>query len=252
MKLAESSAVVTGGASGLGEAAVRSLIAHGADCVVVDLDAERGHRLASEFPEHVSFVRADVTDAEGMQGVVDAERRYPLRVMVNCAFLPGSGGVLKRSGQPHDLDMFRRVMEVNVVGVFNCTRLGAAAIARTTPLVSGERGVIINIASIAAFDGQAGQAAYATSKAAVVGLTLPAARDLERFGIRVVTIAPGTFATPAVAALDQRCRDSLTEFALAPGRLGDPAEFGGLVAEICRNSYLNGSTIRLDGGARLH
>lgn len=253
MKLSESSAVVTGGASGLGEAAVRSLIAHGVDCVVVDLDAERGQRLASEFPERVSFVRADVTDAESMQGVVDAERRCPLRVMVNCAFLPGSGGgVLKRSGQPHDLNMFRRVMEVNVVGVFNCTRLGAAAIARTTPPVSGERGVIINVASIAAFDGQAGQAAYATSKAAVVGLTLPAARDLERFGIRVVTIAPGTFATPAVAALDQRYRDSLTEFALAPDRLGDPAEFGGLVAEICRNSYLNGNTIRLDGGARLH
>jgi NAD(P)-dependent dehydrogenase (short-subunit alcohol dehydrogenase family) len=220
--------------------------------VVVDLDAERGERLAAEFPDQVSFARADVVDAAAIQEVVDAERRYPLRAMVNSAFVPGiGGGVLKGSGRPHDLDEFRRAMEVNVVGVFNCTRLGAAAIAKASLLSGGERGVIINVASIAAFDGQAGQAAYATSKAAVVGLTLPAARDLKGFGIRVVTIAPGTFLTPAVAVLNDEYREHLAEVALAPGRLGDPADFGGLVVEVCRNSYLNGSTIRLDGGARL-
>ncbi|SNQ50254.1 putative enzyme [Frankia canadensis] len=251
MDLSTSSAVVTGGASGLGAATVRCLVAAGIDTTIVDLDVDRGERLAVELGERAHFWQADITDPQAVEAVVGAPREIPLRIMVNCAFVPGGARLVGLDGQAHDLAMFRRTIEVNLIGTFNCLRLGAAAIARTPPLDGGERGVIVNTSSIAAFDGTEGQCAYAAAKAGVAGLTLPAARDLRGLGIRVVTIAPGTFATPPVTGLPQQILDAYTRAALAPGRLGDPAEFGRFVLHACENSYLNGDTVRLDGGARL-
>jgi NAD(P)-dependent dehydrogenase (short-subunit alcohol dehydrogenase family) len=251
MDLQNSSALVTGGASGLGEAAVRCLAAAGVHCTIVDLNRERGAALAKELGSLAHFNYADVTDADAIGAAVDAEREFPLRIVVNCAFLPGGQRVVSRKGEPHDLALYRRLIEVNLIGTFNCMRLGAAAIAKAAPLADGERGVVVNTASIVAFDGQEGQVAYAAAKAALVGMTLPAARDLRCHGIRVVTIAPGTFLTPPVAAAPQAIRDIFTESVLTPGRLGYPEEFGQFVVHACQNSYMNGETFRLDGGARL-
>jgi NAD(P)-dependent dehydrogenase (short-subunit alcohol dehydrogenase family) len=174
-----------------------------------------------------------------------------VRILVNTAFVPGGQRIVGRNGAPHDLALFRRLIEVNLTGTFNCVRLGAAAIAKAPPLADGERGVIINTASIVAFDGQEGQSAYAAAKGAIAAMTLPLARDLKGHGIRVLTIAPGTFLTPPVAAAPEALREIFERSALAPGRLGHPEEFGRFVVHACENSYLNGDTYRLDGGARL-
>ncbi len=251
MTISGTTALVTGGASGLGEATARMLAARGARVTIVDRDAERGNALAREI--QAQFVAADVSDAEqGAAAVAQAAGAGTLRIAVNCA---GIGGAVSRTvgrdGTPHDLEAFKRVITVNLIGTFNMLRLAAAAIAKNPPLESGERGVIVNTASIAAYDGQIGQIAYASSKGGVVGMTLPAARDLSSVGIRVVTIAPGIMDTPLLAKLPEAARASLGESVVFPKRLGLPAEYAALVEHIVSNGYLNGEVIRLDGSLRM-
>ena len=250
MKLSGTVALVTGGASGLGAATVRRLTAGGARVVIVDRDEARGQALARELG--TVFARADVTDAAQLEAAVAAAAQLgALRVAVSCAGVGYVGRTLDRTGKPHDLDAFKAVIGVNLIGTFNVLRLAAAAIAKADPLEHGERGVIVNTASVAAFDGQIGQIAYTASKAGVAGMTLPAARDLAPAGIRVVTIAPGIFDTPMLGALPEDRRAALATDVVFPKRLGDPAEYGALVAAIVETGYLNGETIRLDGGIRM-
>jgi NAD(P)-dependent dehydrogenase (short-subunit alcohol dehydrogenase family) len=250
VQLAGSVVLVTGGASGLGAATVRRLVAGGAKGVIVDRDAAKGEALAAEIG--AVFVAADVTDpAQVEAAVARASELGPLRVAVSCAGVGWASRTLDRSGKPHDLELFRTVVTINLIGTFNVLRLAAAAIAQTPPLAHGERGVIVNTASVAAFDGQIGQIAYAASKAGVAGMTLPAARDLAPVGIRVVTIAPGIFDTPMLGALPEDKRAALATDVVFPRRLGDPAEYGAMVAAIVDVGYLNGETIRLDGGIRM-
>ncbi len=252
MELEGAVALVTGGASGLGEATVRRLVAGGAKAVIVDLNAQRGEALAAELGEKVAFAQANVADEAGVtQAVERAQALGPLRIVVNCAGIGFAARIVSREGTPHSLEHFRRVLEINLVGTFNVLRLGAAAMAKLDPLPTGERGVIINVASDAAFEGQVGQVAYAASKAGVVGLTLPAARDLAGLGIRVVTIAPGIFDTPLMRLLPEPQRQALTENVPFPRRMGMADEFAMLVEAVIRNPYLNGETIRLDGALRM-
>jgi NAD(P)-dependent dehydrogenase (short-subunit alcohol dehydrogenase family) len=250
MKLSGSVALVTGGASGLGAATVRRLVADGARVVIVDRDETHGPKLASELGQ--VFAKADVTDAAQIEAAIaQATALGPLRVVVSCAGVGWASRTLDKTGKPHDLDLFKTVIGVNLVGTFNVLRLGASAIAKTDPLEHGERGVIVNTASVAAFDGQIGQLAYASSKAGVVGMTLPAARDLAPVGIRVVTIAPGIFDTPMLGALPEDKRAALAADVVFPKRLGSPDEYGAMVSAIVANGYLNGETIRLDGSLRM-
>ncbi|HEY5928383.1 MAG TPA: SDR family NAD(P)-dependent oxidoreductase [Kofleriaceae bacterium] len=250
MKLSGSVVLVTGGASGLGAATVRSLVAGGARAVIVDRDEARGQQLATELGQ--TFAKADVTDAAQVEAAIaQATALGPLRVVVSCAGVGWASRTLDKTGKPHDLELFKTVIGVNLVGTFNVLRLGAAAIAKTEPLAHGERGVIVNTASVAAFDGQIGQIAYAASKAGVAGMTLPAARDLAPAGIRVITIAPGIFDTPMLGALPEEKRAALAADVVFPKRLGSPDEYGALVAAIVDNGYLNGETIRLDGSLRM-
>ena len=250
MKLSGSVALVTGGASGLGAATVRRLVAAGARAVIVDRDEARGAALASELGQ--TFAKADVTNtAEVEAAVAKAEGLGPLRVVVSCAGVGWAARTLDKTGKPHDLELFQKVVGVNLIGTFNVLRLGAAAIAKTQPLDHGERGVIVNTASVAAFDGQIGQIAYAASKAGVAGMTLPAARDLAPAGIRVVTIAPGLFDTPMLGSLPEEKRAALAADVVFPKRLGNPDEYGAMVVAIAENGYLNGETIRLDGSLRM-
>jgi NAD(P)-dependent dehydrogenase (short-subunit alcohol dehydrogenase family) len=250
MKLEGSVVLVTGGASGLGAATVRRLVAGGAKAVIVDRDEARGQDLAKELGQ--TFAKADVTDAAQVEAAIaTASSLGPLRVVVSCAGVGWAARTLDKTGKPHDLELFRTVIGVNLVGTFNVLRLGAAAIAKTETLGHGERGGIVNTASVAAFDGQIGQIAYAASKAGVAGMTLPAARDLAPAGIRVVTIAPGIFDTPMLGALPEDKRAALAADVVFPKRLGSPDEYGALVAAIVENGYLNGETIRLDGSLRM-
>jgi NAD(P)-dependent dehydrogenase (short-subunit alcohol dehydrogenase family) len=250
MKLSGSVVLVTGGASGLGAATVRRLVEGGARAMIVDRDAARGQQLANELGQ--SFAAADVTDAAQVEAAIaQATSLGPLRVVVSCAGVGWASRTLDKTGKPHDLDLFKTVIGVNLVGTFNVLRLGAAAIAKNEPLANNERGVIVNTASVAAFDGQIGQIAYAASKAGVAGMTLPAARDLAPAGIRVVTIAPGIFDTPMLGALPEDKRAALAADVVFPKRLGSPDEYGALVAAIVDNGYLNGETIRLDGSLRM-
>ena len=250
MKLTGSVALVTGGASGLGAATVRRLVAAGAKAVIVDRDEARGAALASELGQ--TFVKADVTNADEVQAAVaQAESLGALRIAVSCAGVGWAARTLDKTGKPHDLELFKTVVGVNLVGTFNVLRLAASAIAKTAPLDHGERGVIVNTASVAAFDGQIGQIAYAASKAGVAGMTLPAARDLSPVGIRVLTIAPGLFDTPMLGALPEEKRAALANDVVFPKRLGSPDEYGALVVAIAENGYLNGETIRLDGSLRM-
>jgi 3-hydroxyacyl-CoA dehydrogenase / 3-hydroxy-2-methylbutyryl-CoA dehydrogenase len=243
---------VAGGASGLGEATTRRLHAGGAHVVIADLNGEKGEALASELGERARFVEVNVTDAEAVEAAVRAaaEPEGGLRVSVNCA---GIGWAQRTTGKqgPHDLQIFRNVIEVNLIGTFNVLRLAATAMNENEADDGGERGVCVQTASIAAFDGQIGQVAYAASKGGVVGLTLPAARDLASRGIRVVTIAPGLFDTPLLAALPEEQREALGAGIPFPSRLGQPAEFAELAAQIVANPMLNGETIRLDGALRM-
>ncbi len=251
MQLTDSTvALVTGGASGLGGATVRRLVADGARAVVVDLPSSTGARVAAELGERVRFVPADVRDEAQVQAAVDAARELgELRVVVSCAGIGTPGRVVGRGG-PLALETFQSVIDINLVGTFNVLRLAAAAMVHNEP-VDGERGLAVMTASIAAFDGQVGQAAYAASKGGVVGLTLSAARDLADKLIRVVTIAPGTFMTPMLAGLPEEATQALAAAVPHPARLGEPAEFASLVRHIVDNQMLNGETIRLDGALRM-
>ena len=250
MKLSGTVALVTGGASGLGAATVRRLVAAGAHVVIVDRDEAHGAALASELGQ--VFAKADVTNAADLEAAIaQAETLGHVRVVVSCAGVGWAARTLDKTGKPHDLELFKTVVGVNLVGTFNMLRLGAAAIAKSPALEHGERGVIINTASVAAFDGQIGQIAYAASKAGVAGMTLPAARDLAPAGIRVLTIAPGLFDTPMLGALPEEKRAALASDVVFPKRLGNPDEYGALVAAIVENGYLNGETIRLDGSLRM-
>ncbi len=243
-------ALVTGGASGLGGATVRRLVADGAKAVIVDLPGSTGEQLAAELGEGVRFASADVRDPEQVQAAVDtAASLGELRVVVTCAGVATPGRVVGRRG-PLDLDAFRTVVEINLVGTFNVLRLGAAAMLGNEP-VDGDRGVVVMTASIAAYDGQVGQAAYAASKAGVVGLTLSAARDLADKAIRVVTVAPGTFETPMMAGMPPEVKATLEAQVPHPSRMGDPAEYAALVRHIVDNPMLNGEVIRLDGALRM-
>lgn len=246
-------ALVTGGASGLGNATARELHARGANVVLVDLPDSDGETKASQLGDRAHFAPTDVTDAGDVQAAIDAavERFGDLHITVNCAGVGWPGRVVGRDG-PHDLDLFRKVVDINLVGTFNVIRLSAAQMLEQ-PDTEGddERGVIVNTASIAAFDGQVGQAAYAASKGGVVGMTLPIARDLAQHRIRVVTIAPGTFDTPMLAGLPQEARDKLAADIPHPHRLGDPEEFALLARQIVEHPYLNGEVVRLDGALRM-
>ncbi len=243
-------ALVTGGASGLGLATVRRFVGDGARVVIVDLPSSDGQVVAKELGDGVVFVGADVTDEDEVQAGVDAATEFgELAVTVNCAGIGNAIRVIGKSGT-FPLADFRKIIEVNLVGTFNVLRLAAAAMT-ASPTDEEERGVILNTASVAAFDGQIGQAAYAASKGGVVGMTLPIARDLAQHKIRVNTIAPGLFRTPLFAALPDGAIESLGSQVPHPSRLGDPDEYASLVAHIVSNPMLNGETIRLDGSIRL-
>jgi len=253
MRIEGNGALVAGGASGLGEATVLRLHAGGAHVVIADMNEHRGRALADELGERATFVPADVTDESAVQGAVHAAtaQRVPLRIAVCCAGIGGSAARVAGKRGPHALEPFETVIRVNLIGTFNVLRLAAAAMVETEPTESGERGVCVNTASIAAFDGQIGQIAYSASKGAIVGMTLPAARDLASVGVRVCAIAPGTFDTPLLAALPADAREALGMAVPFPSRLGRPEEFGALVAHIVENEMLNGEVIRLDGALRM-
>ncbi|CAN5746337.1 3-hydroxyacyl-CoA dehydrogenase [soil metagenome] len=247
MEIKDSVAVVTGGASGLGLATTKRLLDKGASVVVIDL---KGEEVVAELGPRARFAKANVTDPDSVSAALDlAEEMGPLRINVNCA---GIGNAVKTLGKdgPFPLDWFNSVIQVNLVGTFNVLRLAAERIAKTDP-IGEERGVIINTASVAAYDGQIGQAAYSASKGGVVGMTLPIARDLSRELIRVMTIAPGLFKTPLLAGLPEEAQASLGKQVPHPARLGDPDEYGALAAHIVENPMLNGEVIRLDGAIRM-
>jgi NAD(P)-dependent dehydrogenase (short-subunit alcohol dehydrogenase family) len=252
MEINGSAAIVTGGASGLGEATARRLAAAGVRVTVFDRNEERGKEVVADIGPSATFVGGDVTEPEDCQRAVDqAADGGDLRIAVNCAGNGWIGRVINRDGTPHELEPFQFVQTLNVIGTFNVMTKAAARIATSEPQANGERGVIVNTASVAAFDGQIGQLAYSASKGAIVGMTLPAARDLAVVGIRVLAIAPGLFDTPLLGLLPDEARDALSESVNFPKRLGNPAEFGELVAHIAVNSYLNAEVIRLDGGIRM-
>jgi NAD(P)-dependent dehydrogenase (short-subunit alcohol dehydrogenase family) len=243
-------ALVTGGASGLGLASTEKLLEAGASVVILDLPGSAGQAIADKLGDRVRFSPGDVTDEASVVAALDlAAELGPIRIAVNCA---GTGNAIKTIGKkgPFPLADFTRIININLIGTFNVIRLAAERIAANDP-ISGERGVIINTASVAAFDGQIGQAAYSASKGGIVGMTLPIARDLAIFMIRVMTIAPGLFDTPLLAGLPEEAKVSLGVQVPHPARLGDPAEYGALVAHIVANPMLNGEVIRLDGAIRM-
>jgi NAD(P)-dependent dehydrogenase (short-subunit alcohol dehydrogenase family) len=251
MDIEGSGALVVGGASGLGEATVRRLHERGAVVTISDVNEERGKQLADELGG-LEFVACDVRDEEQVQAAVAkaAEASGGLKIAVTCA---GTGWAQKTAGSkgPHPLEPFKIILEINLIGTFNVMRLAAAAMIGNEPNEHGERGVMVNTASIAAYDGQVGQVAYSASKGGVVGMTLPVARDLAQYGIRLVTIAPGLFDTQLLAALPEEARQSLGATIPFPPRLGQPVEYGQLVEQIVTNPMLNGETIRLDGALRM-
>jgi NAD(P)-dependent dehydrogenase (short-subunit alcohol dehydrogenase family) len=253
MKNLDVAAVVTGGASGLGEATTRALAAEGVAVTILDLQEDRGKALAAELGGHTTFVPTDVTDEDSVQAAIaDATGKdRPLRIAVNCAGIAWAQRTVDRNGTAHDLAPFTRTVMVNLVGTFNVLRLSAAAMAATEPEQDGSRGVIVNTASIAAYEGQIGQIAYAASKGGVVGLTLPAARDLASVGVRVCTIAPGLVDTPMVAGLSEEARTSLSAGIPFPRRLAQPSDYAELALDIIRHDYLNGEVIRMDGALRM-
>ncbi len=251
MEINGSSFLVTGGSSGLGAACVRRLTGAGASVVIADIQEEAGEQLAAGLEGRARFVRTDVTDEANVQRAVEqAQENGPLRGVIQCAGIAIAAKVVGRDG-PHGLDAFRKVLDVNLAGSFNVIRLAAAAMSESEPDEEGERGVFVNTASVAAFEGQIGQAAYSASKGGIVGMTLPIARELARYGIRVVTIAPGIFDTPMLAGLPEKARQSLGEQVPFPSRLGTPEEYAALAKHIIENPMLNGEIIRLDGALRM-
>ena len=241
--------IVTGGASGLGEGAVRMLVAQGGKVVIADVQAEKGEALAKELGQ--TFVKCDVSsEADGKAVVAAATAQGKLMGLVNCAGIAPAAKTVGKDGA-HPLDLFSKVITVNLIGSFNMIRLAAEAMSRNEAEATGERGVLINTASVAAYDGQIGQAAYAASKGGVVGMTLPIARDLARNGIRCCTIAPGIFGTPMLFGMPQEVQDALAASVPFPSRLGKPEDYAKLVNQIITNDMLNGETIRLDGAIRM-
>jgi NAD(P)-dependent dehydrogenase (short-subunit alcohol dehydrogenase family) len=250
MDLTRAAAIVTGGASGLGAATARRLAAAGARVVVADLQDDKGEALAAEIGG--GYSHTDVTNEGEVQRAVDVAMELgPLRALVNCAGIAPPARTLNREGAPHDLGHFKALIEINLIGTFNAIRLAAAAMATTEPLADGLRGAIVNTASVAAFDGQIGQAAYSASKGGVVGMTLPIARDLSSVGIRVNTIAPGIMDTPMLAGLPEPARLSLGQQVLFPKRLGTPEEYAEIAFFLLTHDYMNAETVRMDGGIRM-
>jgi NAD(P)-dependent dehydrogenase (short-subunit alcohol dehydrogenase family) len=251
MKIEGQSAIVTGGASGLGAETARELARRGARVTVLDINADAAASVAAEIGG--LGLRCDITDGPSVEAALAqaSERHGPARLLMNVAGIGTAMRVVGRDGKPAPLEGFRRVVEINLIGTYNVTRLAAAQMIATEPLEDGERGVIVNTASVAAFDGQIGQQAYAASKGGVVSMTLPMARDLAQHGIRVVTIAPGLFLTPLLAELPAEVQASLAASIPFPKRLGKPMEFARLAAEIVENTALNGEVIRLDGALRM-
>ena len=252
MRIEGASALVAGGASGLGAATVRALHERGASVVIADMNSEKGEALAGELGENAAFIEANVMEPEPVQAAVDAaaDALGGLRISVCCAGIGWAQRTASKQG-PHDLEIFHNVIKVNLIGTFNVLRLACAAMSDNEADDQGERGVCINTASIAAWDGQIGQVAYSASKGGVVGLTLPAARDMASRGIRVNTIAPGLFDTPLLAALPEEQRQVLGAGIPFPSRLGRPEEYGQLACEVVSNTMLNGEAIRLDGALRM-
>jgi 3-hydroxyacyl-CoA dehydrogenase/3-hydroxy-2-methylbutyryl-CoA dehydrogenase len=252
MRIQDSIALVTGGASGLGEATVRNIVKNGGKAAILDLSEEKGKTLAAELGENALFFKTNVTSEEDVQNAIDGTIAQfgSMNTVVNCA---GIGVAEKTVGRnkAHDFNSFKRVIEINLIGTFNVIRLAAEKMVQNQENETGERGVIINTASVAAFDGQIGQAAYSASKGGVVGMTLPIARDLAKSGVRVVTIAPGLIDTPLFGSLSDAARAALEAQVPFPSRLGFPAEYAHLTQTIIENSYLNGETIRLDGAIRM-
>ena len=244
--------IVTGGASGLGEATVRKLHSQGARVTIADVNSDAGKALEADLGQGACFMETDVRQETSVQQTIDGtiQQHGGLHILVNCAGILIAEKVLGKE-RPHDLGRFADVIQVNLIGTFNALRLAAAAMAGNPPGQEGERGLVVNTASVAALEGQIGQAAYSASKGGVIGLTLPAARELARHGIRVVTIAPGTFDTPLLSGLPEKARASLAEQVPFPSRLGHPEEFASLVQHIAENVMLNGETIRLDGALRM-
>ena len=243
-------AIVTGAGSGLGAATARALAQKGARVAIIDINLEAAEKVATEIGG-IALACNVANAAEGEKAVARvADELETPRILVNCAGIANAGRIVGRDG-PHDLELYRRVIEVNLIGSFNMLRLVSDRAAKLEPLATGERGVVISTASVAAFDGQIGQAAYASSKAGIAGLTLPAARELARFGIRVMAIAPGIFGTPMLLAMPQEVQDSLAASIPFPSRLGKPEEYAALALHIIENPMLNGETIRLDGAIRM-
>lgn len=252
MKIEGKTAIITGGASGLGEAAARMLVEKGAQVVLLDLNEERGTLLVKELGNSVAFVKTDITVSQEVQAAIDfaLEKFKQIDIVINCAGIAPGMKIASKKG-PHKLEVFRKAIEVNLIGPFDVMRLAADKMLQNELNDEEGRGVIINTASVAAFDGQTGQAAYAASKAALVGMTLPVARDLSGEGIRVCTIAPGIFKTPMMAGLPENVQESLAKMVPFPSRLGKPQEFAMFVQQVIENPMLNGETIRLDGAIRM-
>jgi len=252
MEIQNKTFLISGGGSGLGAATALLLASSGAKVVIADVNSEKGEALAGEIGTHALFFKTDVTDEGSVNNAIDAAITMfgGLHGAINCAGIGVAEKTIGKEG-PHSLASFKRVIEVNLIGTFNVIRLAAAQMAQQEPAASGERGVIVNTASVAAFDGQIGQAAYSASKGGIVGMTLPIARDLARDGIRVVTIAPGLFDTPLLGGLPEKMRQSLGAQVPFPARLGQPSEYAALAKHIIENEMLNGEVIRLDGALRM-
>jgi NAD(P)-dependent dehydrogenase (short-subunit alcohol dehydrogenase family) len=252
MEIKDSVAVVTGGASGLGEATVRNYVEGGGLVSILDLQEEKGQALASELGDSAIFCSANVTDEQSVQSAIDKtlEAFGAVQIAVNCAGVGDAAKVLGKGG-PISMDDFNRVVQINLIGTMNVIRLAAEKMVANAPNEEGEKGVVINTASVAAYDGQIGQASYSASKAAIIGMTLPIAREFAAYGLRIVTIAPGLFETPLLMALPEKVKDALGKMVPFPNRLGKPSEFALLARQIIENPMLNGETIRLDGAIRM-
>ncbi|MBW1798114.1 MAG: 3-hydroxyacyl-CoA dehydrogenase [Deltaproteobacteria bacterium] len=252
MEIRDSVAIVTGGASGLGEACVRNLVNRGGKVAIFDFAEDRGEKVASELGDSVTFCMTDITDEANVQAAIDKtiEAFGAIHIAVNCAGVGIPAKVLGKEG-PMSMDHFNRVVQINLIGTMNVVRLAAEKMVKNQGNDDGEKGVVINVASVAAFDGQIGQAAYSASKAGVAGMTLPIAREFAEYGIRIMTVAPGIFRTPMLEGLPENVQEALGKMVPFPKRLGEPREFAGLVQHIVENAMLNGEVIRLDGAIRM-
>jgi 3-hydroxyacyl-CoA dehydrogenase/3-hydroxy-2-methylbutyryl-CoA dehydrogenase len=253
MDIKNNVAVISGGASGLGEAVVRDMVANGGKAAILDFDADNGEKLAAELGEAVIFCKTDVADGESVKTAIDQTMKAfgAIHFAVNCAGVASPKKVIDKKGNPIPADFFNRVLQINLVGTMNVIRLAAVEMCKNTPTDDGEKGSVINVASVAAFEGQVGQAAYSASKAAIVGMALPIAREFAEYGIRINTIAPGIFMTPMMAGLPENTQQSLAKMMPFPKRLGKPEEFAQLVRHIIENPMINAEVIRLDAALRM-